>query len=357
MNNVPKVSIIVPVYNVEQYLDECLSSIVRQTLKDIEILVINDGSTDSSLSIIKKFADVDKRIVVVNKKNEGYGKTLNRGIRLSRGKYIGIIESDDFVDEQMYEDLFFLAEKTDTEVVKSCWFNYINNNDEYCRFMSDDNYERILNPKKESAIFYAQNSVWSAIYNREFLLKNNLFFLETPGASFQDVSFSYKVWFTAKNVFFTKKAYVHYRIGHEQSTLSKGKIFCICDEINEINRFSEDSVLAHESYALRCHLLLNNYLWNINRLSGESKELFRKVFYNEFNRIKGGIDKKCFTLKQWLKICLTVDPNNFLYKTALVSINLIRLLFKERIRKQEKTYIIFGCIPLKKVSCKYPNIL
>lgn len=357
MSSTPKVSILIPVYNAERYLEQCLNSIIEQTLRDIEILVINDGSTDNSLDIIKKIAKNDKRIIVIDKINEGYGKTLNLGIKLSRGKYIGFIDSDDFVDKQMFETLYFLAEKNSCEVVKSCWFNYRNGIDEIISFVPDDKYDKVLNPKYDSSVFYSQNSVWSAIYKNEFLRKNNILFLETPGASFQDVSFSYKVWFTAKYVYFTRQAYVHYRIGHEQSVSSKGKVFCICDEIKEINRFSERSIFANESYTLRCHLLLNNYLWNINRLDGENKELFRKVFYRDFNRIKGEVDKKCFTFKQWLKICLIAEPDNFWYKFLLFGLDIIRLFYKERIRKQKKSYIIFSFITLKVVACKFPNIL
>ena len=105
----PKVSIIVPTYNVENYLRECMDSIVGQTLKDIEIICINDGSTDGSLEILKNYAAKDPRIIIVDKKNEGYGVGMNIGLERASGEYIGIVEPDDFVPDNMYEDLYNLS--------------------------------------------------------------------------------------------------------------------------------------------------------------------------------------------------------------------------------------------------------
>ena len=108
-----KVSIIVPIYNVEQYLVECMESIVHQTLKDIEIICVNDGSTDNSLKIIQDYAQKDNRIVIIDKQNEGYGKGMNDGLDKATGEYVGIVEPDDYVDLHMYEDLYKIAHEND----------------------------------------------------------------------------------------------------------------------------------------------------------------------------------------------------------------------------------------------------
>jgi glycosyltransferase involved in cell wall biosynthesis len=105
----PKVSIIVPIYNVEKYLRECLDSIVKQTLKDIEIVCVNDGSTDSSLDIIKEYAEKDERVKYIDKPNSGYGISMNQGLDKAQGEYIGIVESDDFIKPEMFEELYNLA--------------------------------------------------------------------------------------------------------------------------------------------------------------------------------------------------------------------------------------------------------
>ena len=118
----PILSILIPVYNVEKYLAQCLESVINQTLSDIEIIVINDGSKDNSLNIIKDFAAKDKRIIVIDKENEGYGKSMNRGLDVASGKYIGIVESDDWIEPNMYEKLISTAEKYKADIVKANFF-------------------------------------------------------------------------------------------------------------------------------------------------------------------------------------------------------------------------------------------
>ena len=118
-----KISVVVPVYNVEKYLKECINSIINQTLEDIEIICVNDGSTDSSLEILNDYAKKDSRIIVINKSNSGYGHTMNMGLNAASGEYIGIIESDDFADKNMFEDLYKLAKEYDADIVKGDWYN------------------------------------------------------------------------------------------------------------------------------------------------------------------------------------------------------------------------------------------
>ena len=122
-----KVSILVPVCNVEKFLEKCLQSLVDQTLKDIEIICINDGSKDNSLSIIKKFANLDNRIVIIDKPNSGYGDSMNCGLDLAKGEYIGIVESDDFANLDMFEKLYGLAKCYDADIVKSNYNLYWEN--------------------------------------------------------------------------------------------------------------------------------------------------------------------------------------------------------------------------------------
>jgi len=107
----PNISIILPIYNVDSYLRECLDSIINQTLKDIEIICVNDDLKDNSLSIMQEHAEKDSRIKIISKPNSGYGHTMNVGIDAATGKYIGIVEPDDYVQLDMYETLYNLAEK------------------------------------------------------------------------------------------------------------------------------------------------------------------------------------------------------------------------------------------------------
>ena len=149
----PKVSIIIPTYNVENYLRECMESVTRQTLKDIEIICINDGSTDGSLQILKEYANKDSRIVLVDKKNEGYGVGMNIGLDKATGEYIGIVEPDDFVPLNMYEDLYNAAKENDLDFVKADFYRFTrdseNGNMELIYNHLDatgENYNQVINP-------------------------------------------------------------------------------------------------------------------------------------------------------------------------------------------------------------------
>lgn len=112
----PKVSVIIPVYNLEKYLRRCLDSVINQSLSEIEVICINDGSTDSSLDILRNYENRDRRIRVINKENEGQGIARNIGINLAAGEYIGFVDGDDWIDPEMYETMYSIAKKNDLDM-------------------------------------------------------------------------------------------------------------------------------------------------------------------------------------------------------------------------------------------------
>ena len=119
MSVVCKVSVLVPVYNVKEYLRQCLDSLAAQTLDGIEFICIDDGSTDGCSEILDAYAEKDERFRVIHKENSGYGASMNVGLRAARGEYIGIVESDDFADAEMFAALYDVAKLQDAEVVRS----------------------------------------------------------------------------------------------------------------------------------------------------------------------------------------------------------------------------------------------
>lgn len=126
-----KVSIIVPVYNVEKFLEKCLDSLVNQTLHDIEIICINDGSTDKSLEILKSFANKDKRITVIDKQNEGPSVARNVGLEKAQGEYIGFVDSDDWVDLDFYEKLYNSAINNGADISTASIIRWRKHNTKY----------------------------------------------------------------------------------------------------------------------------------------------------------------------------------------------------------------------------------
>lgn len=288
----PKITILIPIYNVEKFLQQCLESIISQTLQDIEIICINDGSTDSSLEIIKSYQGRDSRIKLIDKSNSGYGASMNLGLEQATGEYIGIVEPDDFVKKEMFSDLYALAQMHDADVVKSDYYEFYTKKQQARKSgkISKSFANRIITAKDNLKILKILPSIWSAIYKREFLNKNNIRFLETSGASYQDTSFSFKVLTLAKKLYFTQNAYLYYRIDNENSSVkSAEKVYAICDEYNEITSFLEKNPEI-KKFANDIKLIKEyaNYLWNAKRISVK----YRKKFIEEFSRIFQGYEQK-----------------------------------------------------------------
>lgn len=213
---VPKVSVVIPVYNVEKYLARCIESVTKQTLKDIEIIIVNDGSTDDSPMIIKEYAERDGRIKVIDKPNSGYGNSMNMGIAVASGEYIGIVESDDFIKENMYESLYNLTGGGTVDLVKGNFFDYYEYDDKPPVVVRNRERDMIADTKEpyklrdDPQISWGHPSVWSAIYRREFLRKNNIVFKEEKGGGWVDNPFFYETLCKAEGIMWTKEAYYYY---------------------------------------------------------------------------------------------------------------------------------------------------
>ncbi len=285
-----KVSVLVPIYNVEKFLPECLDSLVRQTLKDIEIICINDGSKDSSLSIIKKYAKNDKRIVIIDKENSGYGDSMNQGLKKAIGEYVGIVESDDFIDLNGFERLYNLAKKHDVEVVKSNFYEYFTekhkDTGKSSMFLPEDT-DKVVDPRERRHVFYEQPSIWSAIYRNDFLKDNKIDFLPSPGASYQDAGFNFKVWASARRAYFTDEAFLHYRQDNPNSSVkSDGKVYAVKDEYDEVERYLKERGLMEEYGYTLTAMRFSAYIWNMARLTRKAAKEFAKSIKKDYQRIK-----------------------------------------------------------------------
>ncbi len=285
-----KISVLVPIYNVEEYLPECLDSLIGQTLKELEIICINDGSTDSCPDILKEYAEKDSRIVIINKKNSGYGDSMNKGLKKATGEYIGIVESDDFMSADGFEKMYRLAEKHKVEVVKSNFYEYFTDKyDDVAKrnlFRKDD-VNRVVDPRKDRAVIYEQPSIWSAIYRRDFLEQNDIKFLPSPGASYQDAGFNFKVWACARKAYFTDEAFLHYRQDNPSSSMkSSGKIFAVKNEYDEVESYLKNHNLYEEYKYTLVAMRLSSYAWNINRLTNSAAREFIQEAKKDYARMK-----------------------------------------------------------------------
>lgn len=295
----PLVSILVPCYNVEKFLRQCIDSIRNQTYKNIEIICINDGSRDSTLEILQNYAKIDSRILIISKPNSGYGHSMNIGLDKANGEYISIIESDDFVEPEMIEKLMESAIRYNLDISKGSYFSYrTSDNSNTLADTTNCPKDRVLKPIDEQDPFFLAPSIWSAIYKHEFLRKNNIRFLETPGASYQDASFAFKGYFYADRFMMINKAFVHYRVDNPGSSVNNPKkVFCVCNEYEEIWKFARKNIERYERIKEIIPLLqLNAYKWNFNRLSSSLRKIFLRRFREEFKTLnkKGLLNLKRF---------------------------------------------------------------
>ncbi|EAJ6226790.1 glycosyltransferase, partial [Campylobacter coli] len=223
-----KVSIIVPVYNVEKYLRQCLDSIIDQTLEEIEIILIDDGSTDGSGSICDEYAAMDNRIVLIHKENAGLGAAYNTGLEIAKGEYIGFVESDDWVELNMFEELYNKAREFDVDVVKSNFFDYnsvrqIDRKRHNLESLVPENI--VFKIEEYPQIFSMHSSIWAGLYKKSFLIKEKIKFPTTKSASYQDFYFNTLVLMKA-NIVITYEHFLHYRqeFGHLSSIARKDKM-------------------------------------------------------------------------------------------------------------------------------------
>lgn len=237
----PQISVIMPVYNVAPYLPQCMESVINQTWKDFELLCIDDGSTDSSSLILDSYAEKDSRIKVVHKENTGYGNSMNTGLRLAVGEYIAIIESDDFAEPEMLDKLYRAALDSKADIVKGNHFNHVEGEDSFCDWLGGFPKNQLINSKVYPQLLGKADTIWTCLYRRRFLLENQIWFHETPGASFQDISFAEQGWLWAEKVYFIEDALLHYRKDNLDSSMhNPEKVFCVFEEYEWLEaKFSE----------------------------------------------------------------------------------------------------------------------
>ena len=224
----PKVSVIVPVYNVEEYLEKCINSLINQTLQDIEVIFVDDGSTDESKKIIEKYIQNNpKKLKYLYKENGGLSSARNFGIPYAKGDYIAFLDSDDYIEPNMYEDMYNVAIKENSDMVE-CDFIW-----EYPNKQKYDCGE-IYNGKKE-AIEKARVVAWNKLIKREIIENTKI---EFPfGLRYEDVEFFYKLVPSLNKISFVKKYFIHYiqrgnSIVNTQNSKTKD-IFKVFDNVFE----------------------------------------------------------------------------------------------------------------------------
>lgn len=228
MRNEIKLSVIMPSLNVCKYISESLDSVCSQTLQEIEILCIDAGSTDGTYEILKEKAAQDGRIMLIQSKRKSYGQQVNLGLRKALGKYVAILETDDYVRPTMYEELYEKAERFDCDYVKCDYDSYWTQRDGNRFFVrnriaKDTFYNKIFTPRKEIDYLDGDWFLWNGVYKRVFLVRNRIFFSETSGAAFQDIGFLHQVSAKAERCLYHPNALYCYCTDREGASSNMGK--------------------------------------------------------------------------------------------------------------------------------------
>lgn len=215
----PIFSVLIPVYNVDQYLEQCLDSLLNQTFKNIQIICINDGSTDNSFDILNKYLNKDSRIEILNQNNRGYGFSLNRGMQSAKADYISIVEPDDFLAPDTYESFYRdTQDYPQADIIKYAYWNFHKDfEDERIEPSNSASFAPPMKPFRISQypqLLLYHPSIWSGIYKTIFLRENNLSFIEAPGAGWTDNPFFIASMCLAQNIIWQNKKFYYYRQGH-----------------------------------------------------------------------------------------------------------------------------------------------
>jgi glycosyltransferase involved in cell wall biosynthesis len=308
------ISVIVPVYNTEQYLDRCIKSVVNQTYKNLEIILINDDSIDDSINILEKWKNKDNRIIVINKKHEGLSETRNVGIEKSTGKYISFVDSDDEIDLDMYEKLVSNF-NNDVDMV-------------YCDFRRKKNgtanedlkVQEISKEEKIYEVFPFKGFVWLALYRKDIIDSNNVKFYK-KNFTFEDVLFSidYILCCTKKIVNIKEKLYVYYN--NPQGIMSKVKY------TKDFSKLYNNFIAIKDYYYklitidnLDKKIIANLYTNYIYNLYLNTKNI---PFYKEIN-LELKKNEKYFNKKQKIYLKIANKKPNILYYFNNIIIRIIK---------------------------------
>lgn len=288
----PKVSIIVPIYNVESYLGRCLDSLLSQSFREIEIIAVNDGSTDKSSEILKDYSERDNRIVSIEKENGGVSSARNTGLLQANGQYIGFVDPDDWIDKEMYEELYHSAIHEKADIVMCTYIREFGTHSKEKKFnmpqkvcykneeVKHEIMRRLVGPINEEIanpeLLDAWGTVWSKLYRADMIKENNINFtdLDIIGTN-EDSLFNIHTFYYANTFVFLNQPYYHYWRANETSVTAGYKPNLKDQWFNlygMIEGFLNEKNMQSDFYlALNNRICLNTLGLGLNTISKSNK--------------------------------------------------------------------------------------
>lgn len=358
MKKQPKVSIILPIYNASKYLHECLDSILKQTLKDIEIICVNDGSKDDSLDIIKEYTSIDQRIKYIDKPNAGYGHTMNRGIEVATGEYFGIVEPDDYIKPEMYETLYQKAKADSLDIVKSNLLCFRGDDERTfwtLKYMKDgQGYDIVDSPEKLQVHMMPSCFTTTAIYRTAFVKENKIRYNETPGAAYQDTLFWFATHCVAQKMcVMDKEFYVYRQDNPNQSVQNTRLVNALLYEYKTVYEFLKEHQ-KEKFIPLYFYRKVGGLYWYWTLQKGKDKKLYLKKIKESFAEDKAN---NCIKFDLFPPHEIKGFKNLMKYGTNIVNQVVYKLfcilpIYRVREFKNKKVYSLFG-IPFGKIRYKH----
>lgn len=352
------ISVLIAIHNSEKYLGKCLDSVCAQSLKEIEIICIDGGSADRSPEILADYQRKDPRIKIINDLNTSFGHKINVGIKQACGKYIGILDSDDCMKDNMLEKLYVIAEKYMADYVDSDYDTFFELNErmysyDIKKYGVLDYYDRILTTEENINVLQSGSSgaIWTGIYNRCFLLENNIFMFESPGASYQDTTFRFLVNILAKSSYHVPQYLYRYRSDNSESSIKDiKKIYTISEEYEYLRRQLELRKIKDKTIWGFYYLWkYSSYYWNTFRLPGRAREEFLIKYQEDLKEDiqTGFLYKEQMTHMEYLNTYMLLE-NRDLFMTYIdkdaqygnLSYKRISGMIKEI---GNRNIVIFGC--------------
>jgi glycosyltransferase involved in cell wall biosynthesis len=264
-NFMPKVSVIMPCLNTIKYVRKAIDSVLNQSMRALELIIVDADSTDGTREVLGTYADSDKRVTILHSDRRSMGYQYNMGMRVAAGEYLAFAETDDQVCPDAYEALLPLIEENNLDYVKGdfemfCDFPGFRWNFVYQNLPANKRnlYSQIIRPVIEPQILFSDVGIWDALYNRKFIQKNNIFFNETGGAAFQDLGFRQQTFMLAEKAMYVNHSVYKYRRDNDASSAYQADISKFyADEFEYICKFIQ--VLPRESLELILPYILTLY--------------------------------------------------------------------------------------------------
>lgn len=337
----PKVSVIVPVYKVDKYLSPCLDSIINQTLKEIEIIIVDEGEQDRCREIIDYYESRDPRIVAPHDKNGGYGASCNKGMDIARGEYLAFVESDDMIEPEMLEEMYAYAKKIDADIVKTPFY-YWDGEDKFidCEYRRELEQQcpfgKTFSMKEFGQLLNVHASLWSGLYRTSYMKDKKIRFVEAKGGAYVDVGFRIDTLINSDKIAWLDKPYYIYRTTNEDSTTNNFNLSSMLLRWKEVHeKFLLNQKDYDEYYGKE--LIFDEYRNTLGYIFQPdfkiSKEQINQMEYN-FKYVKESVIEDSKKLSEFEKSALLQFKNNP-----------VRYVKKIETKKQiKKIYMKFCCM-------------